>query len=159
MSVCDDSVETNLMQIRRFQLQHLIDTRTVDFVGGLLDFSGLVIDAAKGSLDQFLAVLVEQIKSSKMSATRDLDQLSESVPNLGLRKGLQETEVEEGVHGRMVGTQSVLIVAIVDSNLDTDAGIDQTNHSRGNTDEVRVPSICSTCKTRITSQHTVLKGL
>lgn len=44
----------------------------------------------------------------------------------------------------MVGAQSVLVVTIVDSNLDGDGCIDQTNDSGWYADEVCVASICST---------------
>lgn len=49
------------------------------------------------------------------------------------------------MHGGVVGTQAVLIVAVVDSDLDTDTGVDQANDCGGNSDEVGVTSVRSTC--------------
>lgn len=50
------------------------------------------------------------------------------------------------MHRGVVGTQSVLVVAIVDGNLDTDTGVDQANDCRRDTDEVGVSPVSGTCK-------------
>lgn len=81
-----------------------------------------------------------------MSTARDLNQLCESVPDLGLRERPQESEIEECVHGSMVSSKSVLVIAIVDGNLDADACVDQANDSSGNADVVGVPSVGGTCE-------------
>ena len=47
----------------------------------------------------------------------------------------------------MICSESVLVIAIVDSDLDRNTGIDQTNHRGWNADVVGVSSICRTCKT------------
>ena len=52
-----------------------------------------------------------------MSAGTDFDELSEAVPNLRLGERSQKAKIKECVSGRVVGTQSVLVVAIVDSYL------------------------------------------
>jgi len=46
----------------------------------------------------------------------------------------------------MVCAQAVLVVAIVDSHLDGDRGIDESDDRGGDTDEVGVSAICRTCK-------------
>lgn len=43
----------------------------------------------------------------------------------------------------MVGTESVLVVAIVDGDLNADTGVDETNHGRRNTNVVSVTTIGS----------------
>jgi hypothetical protein len=50
------------------------------------------------------------------------------------------------VHWCMVSTQSVLVVAVVDGDLDTDTGIDQANDGGWDTDVVGSPSVGRTSK-------------
>ena len=38
MTVGNDSVKTNLMEIWCLELQHLVDTSSVDFIGSLANF-------------------------------------------------------------------------------------------------------------------------
>ena len=52
------------------------------------------------------------------------------------------------MHGSVVSTQSVLIVAVVDGNLNTNTGIDEANDSGGNTDVVGAPAVRGTGKSR-----------
>lgn len=44
----------------------------------------------------------------------------------------------------VVSTQPVLVIAVVNSDLDTDASINETNDSGRDTDEVCVPAVRST---------------
>lgn len=86
-----------------------------------------------------------------MSTCGDLDQLCEAVSDLTLRKGLQECEIQEGVHWGVVCTQTVLVVAVVDGDLDTDTGIDQANDCGWDTDEVCVSPVGGTRKSKRSS--------
>ena len=86
-----------------------------------------------------------------MGAGRNLDQLCETVSYLALWQSLQEREVEECVHRGVVRSETVLVVAVVDSDLDTDAGIDQANDGSWDTDEVGVPSVGGASKSKTTS--------
>ena len=46
----------------------------------------------------------------------------------------------------MIGTKTILVIAVINSDLDRDRCIDQTDHSRGNADVVGVTSIRSASK-------------
>lgn len=81
-----------------------------------------------------------------MSAGRDFDQLGESIANLSNRESAQEGEVKERVHGCMIGSQPILVSAIVDSYFDRDRCVNKTNYSRWNANEVRVATVGSTGK-------------
>ena len=84
-----------------------------------------------------------------MSTAGNLDQLSEAIPDLGLRESPQKGEIEECVHGSVVGSESVFVVAIVDGDLDADTCVDQADDGSGNTDIVGVPSVGGTSKSVI----------
>lgn len=147
MTVGNNTVKTDLVEIGRLELQHLVNASTIDGVSGLADL--LVITfAAEASSNQLLAVLVEQIECGLVSTCRDLDQLSKAISDLRLRKSLQEREVQEGMHRSVVSTEPVLVVAIVNGDLDTDTGVNETNDSCGNADVVGVPSIGSARESR-----------
>lgn len=147
VTIGDDSVETNLVKVGGLELQHLVNTVAVDLVSGILDLLGSTITTAKASGDELLAILVEEVEGVEVSASRDLDQLCESVADLSIGKCAKEAKVKEGVHGSVVGTQTVLVVAVVDGNLDRDRGINQTNDSGGDTNEVGVSAVGSTGET------------
>lgn len=59
VTVCDNSVKTDFVQVGGFELQHLEDTGTVDLVGGIPDFLRSTIGTAETSGDEFSAVFVE----------------------------------------------------------------------------------------------------
>lgn len=141
VSICDDSIETDLVEVGCLELQHLVDTSSVDLVSSLLNLGWRSIGAAKACLDDLLAVLVEQVERRQVGTRRDLDQLGESVSDLCGREGSKEGEVEEGLDGSVVGTQSVLVVAVVDGDLDRDRCINQTDDRGGNADVVGVSSV------------------
>ena len=143
MAVGDDTVKTDLVKIGCLQLQHLVNASTVDGVSSLANLL-VVAFATEASSDKLLAVLVKEIECGLVSTCRDLDQLGKAVSDLCLREGLQEREVQEGVHGSVVSTQPVLVIAVVNGDLDTNTGVDKTNDSRGDTDVVGVPAVRST---------------
>ena len=143
VAVGDDTVKTDLVKVRCLELQHLMNTSTVDGVSSLANLLVIALTAEAGS-DQLLAVLVKKIECGPVSTCRDLDQLGKAVSDLCLGQGLQERKVQEGVDGSVVSTQPVLVIAVVNSNLDTDTSIDETNDSGRNTDEVCVPAVRGT---------------
>ena len=81
-----------------------------------------------------------------MGAGGDLNQLSKSVSDLCLRKCSEESEIKEGLHWSVIGTESVLVVAIVDADLDADTGVNQADDGSGNADVVGSTSVCSACE-------------
>ena len=141
MSIRNDTVQHNLMQVRRLQLQHLVDARPVDLIGGLADLRACIVRAAERRADDFLAVLVEQVERRQVRTARDFDQLREAVADLRLRQVAQEAEVQERVLRRVVGSQAVLVVAVVHSDLDRDRGIDQADHRGGDANVVGVAAV------------------
>lgn len=48
----------------------------------------------------------------------------------------------------MVGSETVLVVAVVDCYLDADTRIDQTDDCGRDTNVVRVSAVCGTCKSK-----------
>lgn len=146
VTVSNNSVQTNLVQVGRLQLQHFVNTIPVDLVRSVPDFLRAVVHAAEASTNQLLAVLVQQVEGGQVSTARDLDQLSESIADLSFRKSTKESKVKEGVLRCVVGTQAVLVVAVVHGNLDRYRGVDKTNDGRRDTNVVRVASVSSTSK-------------
>lgn len=124
-----------------------MDTSAVDLVGSFEDLLVVTL-TAEASSDKLLAVLVQQVKRGLVRTCRNLDQLRETISNLTFWEGLQECKVQEGVHRGVVSSKAVLVVAIVDSNLDTDTSIDQTDDSGGNSDEVGIPAVCGASKSK-----------
>ena len=108
------------MQIGGLQLQHFIDTRPVDFVRCITNFLGRIIRAAKACLNELLAIFVKQIERVQVRAHGDFDELGKAVPDLCCRQRAKKCEIKEGVHRSVVSTQSILVVAMVHSNLDRD---------------------------------------
>ena len=147
MAVGDNTVKTDLVKVRCLELQHLMDTSTVDGVGSLADLLVVAFTTKAGS-NQLLAVLVKKIECGPVATCRDLDQLGKAVSDLCLGQSLQEREVQEGVDGSVVSTQPILVVAVVNSDLDADTGIDKTNDCSWNTDEVGVPAVGGASKSR-----------
>jgi hypothetical protein len=141
VAVGDNTVKTNLVEVGGLKLQHLVNTSTVDGVSSLADLLVVAL-TTKARSNQLLAVLVKKIECGLVSTCRDLDQLGKAVSDLCLGQSLQEREVQEGVNGGVVGTKPVLVVAVVNGNLDTDTGVDETNDCGRDTDEVGVPAVC-----------------
>lgn len=146
MAIGDDPVKTNLMQIGSLQLEHLKDSIPVDLIRSFLNLSILDGRAPELGLDQPLTEFIEQIECWQVSTTRDLDQLGEAVSNLSLGQGSQESKIKKRVHGCMVGTESVLVVAVVHSYLDADAGVNQADDGCWDANVVRVATISGTGK-------------
>jgi len=144
VAVCDNAVETDLVQVGGLELQHLEDTSAVDLVRSLTNLWLGIVCAAESRVDQVLTIFIEEVEGGQMSTARNLDQLSETVSGLGDWKRPEEAEVEESVHRCVVCTQTVLVVAIVDGDLDRDRGVDQSNDSGWDTDVVGVSSVRST---------------
>ena len=92
MTVGNDTVQHDLVQIRCLKLQHLVDTGPADLIRHDLDtllitiHHPLDIHSAKRRADEHLAVLVQQAKRLAVGARRDLDELGEAVADLGLRQ-------------------------------------------------------------------------
>lgn len=146
MTVGNDTVKTNLVEVRCLELEHLVDTSPVDLVGCLLDLLLSTVGVAESGVDELLGVLVEKVKCGQVSTAGDLDQLCETVPDLRSGECAEETEVEEGVLGCVVGTETVLVVAVVDTDLDGDGSVNQANDGGGNADEVGVAAVGSAGK-------------
>lgn len=73
VSVSDDPVETDLVEIGRFELEHLKDTIAVDLICGCLDLLVLPWSAPELGRDQSLTVLVEKVECWQMGTARDLN--------------------------------------------------------------------------------------
>lgn len=114
----DDSVETQLVQVRGFELEHDIDTLLLDLLGGAQEVLGSLL-VAVCVLDEVLAVLDEQVPNPLVGASRDLDQLGGTVSDLSNWEGFQEREVEVGVLGlwRKEASETVFSLSIADRNL------------------------------------------
>ena len=146
VAVGNDTVQANLMKVGCLKLQHLVDARAIDLIRSLANLIGCIITTTELCLDQLFTVLIKEIKCSEVGTTGDLDQLCETVPYLRLRQSSQECEVEEGVHGSMICSKTVLVVAVVHGDLDAHGSIDQSDDSSRDADEVCVPSVRSACK-------------
>jgi hypothetical protein len=150
VTVCDDTVKANLVEVGGLKLQHLKDTGAVYFIR-CLSYLRVDIVTTEARGDQLLAVLVEKLESWPVAASGDLDQLCKAVSDLCFRECLEEREVEECVHGCVVSSKSVLVVAVVDGDLDTDASVDQANDCCWNADVVRGPTVSRTSKSGVFS--------
>jgi hypothetical protein len=146
VTVGDDAVEHDLVEVGGLELEHLVDTGTADAVGGLLQVVRGAVCAAEARGDEVLAVGVEEVEGGLVGAGRDLDELGEAIADLGDGEGAEEGEVKECVDGGMVGSETVLVVAVVDGNLDGDGGINEADDGGGDADEVGVAAVGRTCK-------------
>lgn len=62
VSICNDTIETDFMQIGSLQLQHLVDPRAIDHIGSLSYLDGSTIRSSKTRRDELFAVLVEEVE-------------------------------------------------------------------------------------------------
>jgi len=148
VAVCNDSVESDLVKVRGLELQHLVDTVAADLVRGVANLLGGVVGATEAGGDQLLGVLVQEVEGLQVCTGGDLDKLCESVSDLCLGKRAEEGEVKEGLDGCVVSTETVLVVAVVNGNLDGDGGINETNDGGGDTDVVGVSAVCGASETK-----------
>lgn len=144
MSVSNDPVKHDFMQVRRLKLQHFVDARSVDLVCRSLHLFARTVRTAETRVDQLLAVFVQQFESGEVSAGRNLDELGKSVPNLRDGQGTQERKIKERMRGGMICAQSILVSAIVDSYFDADGSVDKANYGGGNADVRGVTAIGGT---------------
>lgn len=89
MAVSDDTVKADLVEVRCLELQHLVNTSSVDSVSGLADLLVVALTAEAGS-DQLLTVLIKKIECGLVSTCRNLDQFGKAVSDLCLGQCLQE---------------------------------------------------------------------
>lgn len=88
----DDTVETDLVQVRRLELdasasareasahlEHDLDAAVDDLVGRLADLLGRALDATEAGLDELLAVLLQQPPGANVADRADLDELRKAV--------------------------------------------------------------------------------
>ena len=143
VTISNNTIETYLMQVGRLQFQHLLDSIPVDGVCSFLHLRGSTIRATECSCNQILTVSVEKIESMKIRTRRDLDQLSEAVADLRLWQSAKESEIKESLHWCVVGTKTILVVAIVDGNLDRHRGVNQTDDGGRDADVVAVSAVGS----------------
>lgn len=147
VAVSDDTVKTDLVEIGSLKLQHLVDTVAAELVCGLLDISGSTVLAAETGLDELSAVLLQKLKGLQVCTCGDLDELRETISDLRLGECAEEGEIEEGLDGCVVGTETILVVAVVDADLDRDGGVNEANDGGGDTDEVGVSAVGSASET------------
>ena len=120
MTIGNDTVKSNLVQIRRLKFQHLVNAIAIDRVCSLSYLLRGTIGTAEASGNQLFAILVEQVESILVGANRYFDELCEAISDLCRGQGAQETEVKECPYGRMVSTESVLVIAVIDRDFDGD---------------------------------------
>lgn len=86
MAVGNDTVKTNLVEVGRLQPQHLVDSLTVDLVGGIPDLLRGTIGTTEAGVDELLTVSVQEVEGIQMGTGRNLDELGKAVPDLGCRQ-------------------------------------------------------------------------
>lgn len=62
MAVGDDSIQSNLVQVRSFELQHFLNSLSIDGFSGFLDFPRSSIRPSEAGLDELLTVLAQQVE-------------------------------------------------------------------------------------------------
>ena len=144
MTICNDSIQPDLVEVRSLKLQHFVYALLIDFVRRGTEFFGSAIRATKPRVDELLAVLIQEVERIEVGARRNFDQLCKAISDLCSRQGAKEGEIEKGVHGCMISTEAILVIAIVDSNLNRHRCVYQTNDGGRNSDEIGVPSISGT---------------
>ena len=140
MAECDDTVQVDLVQVRRLQLEHGRDRRVRQPVTDRPQLR-CAVEVSEASTQQVGAVLVEEVEDLRIAHDRDLDQLGHAVADLILGKCCEEGEVEEHPLGSMVSAEPILVLAVVDGHLDRHAGVDQPDQRRGDPDVGRVAPV------------------
>jgi len=116
MSVSDDSVKVDLLEIRGLKLERLKNPVAVNLIGSCLELLVLIRSTPEPGRDQSRADFVEKAESQQMGTARDLYQLGEPFSNLSFGQGSKESEIKQRVRRRVIGTKAVLVVAIVDGD-------------------------------------------
>ena len=149
VTVGNDTVKTDLVKVRRLEVEHSLDGVAADGVGSLLELLGTRASGvtAVSGVDEVLAVLDEQAPGVLVSAVENLDELGGTVTGLADGEGLEEVEVKEGVHGSVVGTETVLQLLVVDTDLDGDGSVNQGNEGGTDTDVVGASAVRGTSVT------------
>jgi hypothetical protein len=123
-----------------------MNTSTANFISNFLNLRSSIIGSTKASVNKLLAVLLKKVIGLLMSTSGDLNQLSKSVSDLSNGETAEECEIKKSVRGSVVSTETVLIAAVVDGDLDRDGGVNETNDCGGNADVVSVAAVHSTSK-------------
>ena len=131
----DDPVQVELVQVGDLQAQHGADGVVGDPVRDVAQLRGPVQVAEAGG-QQVLAVFLQQLEDAAVGDGGDLDQLGHPVADLLEREGLQEREVQDHVLRGVEGAEPVLGLAVVDRDLDRDAGVDEPDQRGGHPDVV-----------------------
>lgn len=150
VSVCDDSVKTDLVEIGCLELQHFVDGISVDAIRNLFQSEIGTFSTTEGLADQGLTIGVEKVEGWEMSANGDLDQLREAITDLRDWQSPQEGEVKEGLCWSMIGTKTIFVLRVIDGCLDAHGSINQTDECSRNADEWCVPAIHSAGKSGMT---------
>jgi hypothetical protein len=77
----NDSVQTKLVQVWRFELKHGLDTLFADLLSWCSDIVTALL-VPETSLDELLSVLDEQVVDNLVTDRGDLDELCETVSDL-----------------------------------------------------------------------------
>ncbi|KAI6766053.1 hypothetical protein HG530_007123 [Fusarium avenaceum] len=120
VAIGNDTVKHDLVEVRSLKLEHLMDTSTANLVSNLLDLRRSIVRSTKASVNELLAVLLEKVVSVLVGTGGDLDQLCESISDLCHWETAEECEVKECVRGSVVGSETVLVVAVVNGDFDGD---------------------------------------
>ena len=144
MTIRNDSIQADLVKIRRLKFQHFVYALLVNLVRRGANFFGSAIRATKPRVDELLAVLIQEIERIKVRARRNFDQFCKTISDLCSGQGAKEGEIEKGVHRCMVSTEAVFVIAIVDSNLNRHRCVYQTNDGGRDSDEIGVPAVSGT---------------
>ncbi len=139
----DDAVEIDLVQVGCLQFEHGLDRLVRQAVGDVPQFRGAV-EVAEAGAEQIGSVLLEHLEDPEVAHHRDLDELGHAVADLVLGQGGQEAEVQQHLLRRVVGAETVLVLAVVDGDLDGHGGVDQADERGGDADVRRVAAVTGT---------------
>ena len=104
MTIRNDPVQANLVQVWSLKFQHLVYAFFVDLVRSNTDLFRGAISTAEPSGNQLFAVFVQQFKSLEVRARGYLNELCKPIPDLCGRKCSEKAKIEEGVRWCMVGS-------------------------------------------------------
>lgn len=142
----DDAVEADLVKVGGFELEHLKNAGAADCVGSLAEVGGCGVGTAEARANEVFTIAIEKLERAQVGACGYLDELGKAVADLADGQSAQEAKVEEGVDGGVVGTQAVLVVAIIDCDLDGDGSVNEADDGCRDADEVCVTTVGGTGK-------------